>query len=98
MHRRTKALAISKEVKDRVWERDNHCCVWCGNWNALPEAHFIPRSLGGLGIEENILTLCRKCHNEYDRTGKRETMQHYFRQYLKSMYPDWKEEELTYRK
>lgn len=98
MHKRTKALAISPEVKKRVWERDAKCCVWCGSFNAAPEAHFIPRSLSGLGIEENVLTLCRKCHNDFDRTPKREEMRNYFRKYLQSMYPDWDEKNLIYRK
>lgn len=98
MKKRTKALMIRKDVKDRVWERDNHCCVYCGNPYANPEAHFIPRSQGGLGIEENILTLCRECHHKFDQSPKRLHMRRFFESYLKSLYPDWDEERLVYRK
>ena len=106
MHKRTKALRISEETKDRVWERDRGRCVWCahtGNWSGwpgLPEAHFIPRSKSGRGIEENILTLCRPCHDLFDngKAEDRETMRIYFRKYLKSKYPDWDESKLIYRR
>ena len=32
----------------------------------MPNAHYISRAHGGLGIEENIVTLCLDCHNNYD--------------------------------
>lgn len=95
--KRTKAVDISKKVKDAVYERDNGCCVYCGR-RGMPNAHFIPRSKGGLGIEENILTLCIQDHHEYDNGRKRKEMQEFFREYLKSKYPDWDESKLTYRR
>lgn len=100
MKKRTKALAIPKEVKERVWERDKGCCVWCGSPHAAPNAHFIARSHSGLGIEENILTLCPECHREFDQgsRGQRENMKIFFRAYLKVRYPDWDEENLVYRR
>ena len=93
------ALAISPETKRIVFYRDNGLCVYCtapGN----PEAHFIPRAQGGLGVEQNILTLCRRCHDLYDHGTRpfREGMREYFRDYLKSKYPDWDETKLIYRK
>ena len=98
MRKRTKALAISKEVKDAVWERDKHCCVWCGSPFAEPNAHYIARSQGGLGIEKNILTLCRECHRRYDQTVHRKIMRMFFRDYLKDKYADWDEDRLVYRR
>lgn len=97
--RRTKALAITPAVKKIVYERDGGCCVWCGA-PGLPEAHYIPRSKSGLGIEENILTLCRPCHMLYDQSGRaqRDMMGEYFRHYLKQEYPDWDEKKLYYKK
>ena len=94
---RTKALSISPAVKARVYERDGGCCVWCGRPGA-PNAHYIPRSLSGLGVEQNILTLCPDCHHRYDRTGDRPRMGEYFRSYLSRCYPDWDEKNLVYRK
>jgi len=98
MNRRTKALAIPKTVKDRVWERDGGCCVYCGSPLAAPVAHYIARSHGGLGIEENILTLCDACHRRYDQSTARRSMREYFREYLQSKYPEWDEDELIYRR
>ena len=97
-HEQTKRTQITQSVKQKVWERDHGCCVSCGSPYAAPEAHFIPRSHGGLGIEENILTLCRECHDRYDNSTDREDMKEFFRWYLKQEYPDWSEEKLIYRK
>lgn len=98
MHKRTKALCISPSVKKAVYTRDGCCCVWCGSAAGQPNAHFIPRSSGGLGVEENILTLCWDCHTKFDQTAARAKMREYFRDYLKSKYPDWDENALTYKK
>ena len=97
-HRMTKACEISKETKEIVFARDGEVCVYCQSNHGLPNAHFIPRSHGGLGTERNILTLCPNCHHDFDNTDKRQHMKAYFRGYLKTKYPDWKEEELYYRK
>lgn len=96
--RRTKALEISRETKARVFIRDGGCCVYCGSPRGEPNAHFVARSQGGLGIEENILTLCPEHHRAFDQTPARKKMGEYFRQYLKNIYPDWDEENLYYKK
>lgn len=96
MHKRTKALDISPKVKRKVLDRDG-ACVWCDREGA-PNAHYISRAQGGLGIEENILTLCTDCHRRYDQTTDRPIMRKYFREYLQSKYPDWDEDKLIYRK
>lgn len=104
--KRAKALAISEETKDKVWCRDAGRCVWCrlsGQWTgyrAFPEAHFISRSMGGLGIPENVLTLCRPHHDQFDHGTRlqRVVMAQEFREYLKSFYPDWDETKLIYHK
>ena len=98
--KRAKALAITKEVKDKVYERDGRRCVWCGSLSGQPNAHFIPRSHGGLGIEQNILTLCLECHDKYDHGGRqqRDFMRLSFARYLSYKYPGWDESNLYYRK
>jgi len=108
MKKRTQALAIPPEVKQAVAERDSvdgwPCCVYCGrpaptnNPTAYSCAHYISRAQGGLGIEENILTLCEGCHREYDASTKREELRAYFRAYLKFQYKNWSENKLTYKK
>ena len=96
--KRSKACDISQKVKNIVWERDGKYCVNCGNSEAMPNAHYIPRSQGGLGIEENVLTLCNKCHALYDQSSQRNEMRNKFKNYFKLLYPDWDESKLTYHK
>ena len=96
--KRSKACDISQKVKQIVWDRDNQCCIYCGNHYAMPNAHFIPRSKGGLGIEQNIVTLCCKCHHNYDMTTMRSYYEEFIRNYLKGKYIDWNEDDLIYRK
>lgn len=98
MRKATKQLAISRAVKEAVYQRDNGCCVLCGSPYGLPNAHYIARSQGGLGIEQNVVTLCEWCHREYDQTYKRKSMRADLRAYLQSKYPGWDEKELIYRK
>lgn len=95
--RRTIACDIPVGVKKAVYERDGGACVWCAK-QGQPNAHYIPRSHNGLGIEKNILTLCWECHMQYDHTCERGKMREFFKDYLKSKYPDWKEEKLIYKK
>lgn len=97
MNRRTKALQIPPKVKEKVLSRDKWC-VWCGSPRGIPNAHYISRAHGGLGIAENILTLCPECHRRYDQTTERPKMREFFKEYLQSRYPDWDEEKLIYRK
>ena len=98
MHKRTKALAISKAVKAAVYARDGGCCVLCLSRYGLPEAHYISRAQGGKGIEENIVTLCANCHREYDQGFHRQEIREELREYLKKQYPDWDESKLVYDK
>lgn len=108
MKDRTKALAIPTAVKREVAARDSidgwPCCIYCGepaptnNPTAFSCAHYIPRSHGGLGIPENILTLCPKCHRAFDATDDRNKMRRYFKLYLTLNHRGWQEENLTYKK
>ncbi len=96
--KRTKACEITKQVKERVFERDGGRCIICGKAGA-PNAHYIRRSQGGLGIEQNVVTLCMICHNSYDNGFGRETIGQKIHDYLEyKYYPNWKEEDLTYNK
>ena len=95
---RTKDLEFSPKVRKIIFDRDGGCCVNCGSPDAHPNAHYIPRSQGGLGIEENGLTLCFDCHYLYDHTTERKNMKEKFREYLQECYPEWDEKSLCYRK
>lgn len=96
--KRSKACDISQSVKKTVWDRDNHRCIFCGSSLAMPNAHVIPRSSGGLGVEKNVVTACVSCHQKMDHTSERKDMMRQAKSYLKAIYPGWNEEELRYRK
>lgn len=104
--KRSKATDIPQKVKQIVWERDNHCCVICGNnYNVMPNAHYIARSKGGLGIEQNIFTACTRltkndCHYKFDNGTKeeKEKLRKIVKNYFLSLYPNWSEKELYYKK
>lgn len=98
MHKRTKALDISKKVKDAVWDRDGGQCIICGSRYAAPNAHYISRAQGGLGIEQNIVTLCAECHRQYDQGTNRKAYARIIWGYLQSHYPHVREDDLIYRK
>lgn len=98
MHARTKAVAIKPAIREKVEKRDNYACIFCGSPNARGEAHFINRSKGGLGIEENILTVCRNCHHQLDNGQAIKLYRSHAEKYLKSKYPNWNREKLIYNK
>lgn len=97
MHRRTRACAISKKTKEIVYKRDEESCIFCGA-PGLPEAHVVPRSHGGLGIPENIVTVCRKCHDKLDNSTDRQKMLQQAAEHLERFYPSWDKESLIYDK
>ena len=96
--KRAKACDITKKVKDIVWERDGHKCIICGSPYAMPNSHFVRRSQNGLGIPENIVTMCQLCHYMYDLGPQRELIATYTEVYLRSKYPNWNKENLIYKK
>lgn len=96
--KRTKACEIKPKVREAVEERDNHCCVFCGSPNARGEAHIVRRSQGGLGIEQNLLTVCRYCHRQFDEGHDRELYMNRAVNYMKEHYPDWNIGDLVYKK
>lgn len=98
MHKETKATDISHKVKSIVWERDSHCCIICGSPNAAPNAHYIRRSHGGLGIEQNIVTLCQKCHDSYDNGAYRFEYGQIIKDYLDMCYPGFSDDDRVYHK
>lgn len=98
--KRAKACDIPIAVKKKVFIRDEGFCVVCGR-AGIPNSHYIKRSDGGLGIEQNVVCLCVECHNAYDngKDEKKVKMIHdKVKKYLKRQYKDWKEEDLYYKK
>lgn len=98
MHKMTKATSIPKNVKEIVFARDDGRCILCHSPYGLPCSHVVRRSQCGKGVEQNIVTLCHKCHREFDEGENREQLYDEVVAYLKQFYPDWSREQVIYRK
>lgn len=51
--------------KHGIWLRDRKCCQYCGmelSFRKMTVDHVMPRSRGGLGKWDNIVTACKKCN------------------------------------
>lgn len=100
-HKQTKEKEIPKEVKIAVWNRDKNKCIFCGKEVDVfyANAHFIPRSAGGLGIEENIFTACENCHREQDNGKDSKLYDKKAEKHLKRIYGvNWDKKKLIYKK
>lgn len=99
MHEQTKYTAISKETKDKIYQRDNGQCIieGCTKTNVDP-AHYIGRAQGGLGIEQNLVCLCRLHHDLYDNGAYRKLIGNKIKKYLDDLYPDFSDEQRVYNK
>lgn len=100
MNTRTKKTNIQTKTKRIVFDRDNGCCILCGDpvYEGLANAHIVPRSKGGLGIEQNIVTLCPECHRAFDQSVKRKEIESQIIEYITSIYPNWSKNDMIYRK
>lgn len=110
IHKRTKSCNFTQEVIQRVLQRDRGC-IFCnrgyrpGDINAYDHTiydvmHYINKSQGGLGIEQNGACGCRYHHNLLDNgnQGIREDMLKIFEKHLKNHYPNWDSDKLVYNK
>lgn len=101
MSKRSNACDITQKVKEKVWNRDYHRCIFCEKYvpKTCANAHFIKRSQGGLGIEENVVTLCPECHFEEDHGQNTKVYEEFIENYLKGIYgAEWNKEKLIYKK
>lgn len=101
MSKRSKACEISQKVKEIVWNRDEQKCIYCGRYvpKTCANAHYIKRSQGGLGIEQNIVTLCPECHYQEDHGLNTKLYEKHIENYLKGIYgANWDKFKLIYKK
>jgi len=111
MKRRTKELRFDIKTRETIAMRDSETCLFCSMYYQMPETidssnltfdimHFIPKSQGGLGIEQNGVYGCRYHHHLLDNGNKglRSEMLGMMAEYLKGIYPDWNKENLIYKK
>ena len=83
-----------------VWLRDSMVCQLCGkpvSWQC-GNAHLIRRSQGGLGVEQNLVTLCPSCHREMDEGRNAKALKGIMEGYLKDLYPGCSPEKVIYKK
>ena len=97
MNNRTKATSIPKKVREEVYARDKGCII-CGSTSNLTIAHFISRAQSGLGIKENVVTLCILCHHEMDNGKNSLEIKARVKKYLNDLYPDFTDEMRIYDK
>lgn len=57
-----KRHAVPPDVRNDIYERDGHSCVYCGSPNSLTVDHSTPVSRGGLGTMANLVTACLHCN------------------------------------
>ena len=56
--------SISSDIRQAVFERDNHTCQYCGRCGEGVEFeidHIIPLSRGGNNDIRNLITACKEC-------------------------------------
>ena len=97
---RTKAVSINKKTKKIVHERDGGRCIFCLKYvdEFYANAHVIPRSGGGLGVERNIVTACPECHHLFDHTTQRTKMMAKANAHISRHYPDYNRLDVIFRK
>lgn len=57
------------EIRGEIIKRDGNKCILCNKRpriTPLTVHHIIARRLGGSNHEENLVTLCRECHDEVE--------------------------------
>lgn len=96
--KRSNATNVTYETRVKIIERDNRNCIFCGTGHGLTAAHYISRGQGGLGIEQNVASVCMRCHQLLDHSTNRHVMLKRFRMYLDRFYPDFTDFDRTYRK
>ena len=96
--KRTVACDISPRVRQTVALRDRNRCIFCQSHEGLQIAHYITRSAGGLGIEENLTLACIQCHRELDQGTHRDDYRRFQKNYLDKHYPGFSDEERRYKK
>lgn len=111
MHRQTRMHQFTKKEKERIYDRDQGTCIFCALgyhmdckspmlYQILDYMHYINKSAGGLGIEQNAAIGCRYHHGLLDNghLGLRQEMLDIFKKHLQDHYPGWDPEKLVYQK
>lgn len=109
--KRSRACEFSASARIKIYNRQRNECLFCLMNYEMQKAepyelsiheimHVVPRSHGGLGIEQNGVMGCKYHHMMMDNgsDGHREEMLEICREYLKRCYPDYDFNQATYTK
>ncbi len=58
----TTTKRISKQTRQKVYERDEHACILCHDPRTIHLHHVVPKGRGGTDDEQNLVCLCPYCH------------------------------------
>lgn len=102
MSKRSKACEFPAKVREAIKERDGGC-IFCKmyGYSGFPPTqimHYVARSQGGRGVEQNGALGCALHHQQLDNGKNGLTMKEDFKNYLQSLYEGWNEKDLVYRK
>ena len=56
-----------RKTRERILRRDGYICQYCGQ-EADTVDHVIPRRLGGLDSDDNLVSACARCN--YSKGGR----------------------------
>lgn len=59
-------IPFNDSIKEKILERDGYECNVCGRKTNLQIHHIVKRSWGGSHTEDNLITLCSKCHRSIE--------------------------------
>ncbi|MFB5165149.1 HNH endonuclease [Parageobacillus toebii] len=62
---------FTQSLSEKIKQRDGYACYVCEDTKTLEVHHILPRKLGGSHSEDNLVTLCTKCHRAIE-TGNKE--------------------------
>lgn len=80
-----------RQLHRQVLERDGWRCQACGTVKSLQVHHIQLRSHSGTDIEENLITLCHRCHRlvHCGLTHRSSRIRHGTAQEQTAVLPDW---------
>jgi len=58
------------DMRYRVLQRDGWRCQFCGSISGVEAHHIEHKSQSGSDFEENLITLCSRCHDLVHRTSQ----------------------------
>lgn len=80
-----KRKTLTPKLRKQIFDRDNHQCRKCGKHSQqrkLQIHHIIPIIKNGSAAPENLITLCKECHHEWEHVIYANTSGVTFEQWL----------------